>query len=166
MIIVFVTIPAAFARVIGIGMAWLAGVFWFSGYQSSLMGIPIPLAFVGWLVVSVIFYLVIVGVDYVLAKQRDTVPGSTVIRCLIAELSVQILGILCGSMVIAALSNDKARAPLLTFGLPLAIAAFTISFVYNRRVEEWRKAWNGDHDVVPAPPGHDEPRAGTLPAKR
>ncbi len=150
MIIVFVTIPAAFARVLGVGMAWLAGVFWFSGYQSSLMSIPIPVAFFGWLVVSVIFYLVIVGIDYVLAKQRDTVPESTVIRCLIAELSVQILSILGGSMVIAALSNDKARAPLLTFGLPLAIVALTISFVYNRRVEEWRKAWSGDSNIVPS----------------
>jgi hypothetical protein len=158
MIIVFVTIPAGLARVLGIGMAWLAGVFWFTGYETLFMGIPVSLAFLGWLVVSVIFYLVLVGVDYVLAKHRDTVSRITVARCVTAELSVQILGILGGSMVIAALSNDRARAPLLTFGLPLVLAALTISFAYNRRVEEWRAAWNGEGSIVAPPANAGEPR--------
>ena len=157
MITVFVAIPAGLARIFSIGMAWATGTFWLSGYQESFMRIPIPLAFLGLLVVSAIFYLILVGVDYVLAKHRDTVPRNTVIQCLVAELSVQVFGILAGSMLVAAFSNDGDNPLLLTFGLPLALAALTVSFVYNRRVKEWRAAWSGDYSIIPAPAEDGKP---------
>jgi hypothetical protein len=153
MIVVFVGIPAGLARALALVAALGSGTAWLSG-TPTVFKVPAVLAFLGCLLLSVVAYFMVVAIDYVLAKHRDAVPMNDLIRGLIVEITVQTGGIVGSGMVLAAMLSDSSRPLLMTFGPLVCIATLTYAFTHNRRIKEWRAAWNGDYSVVP-PPAND-----------
>lgn len=156
LIVAFVGFPAALARSLAIGYACVAGTFWLSG-TSQFLKIPSSLAFLIAIILSLIAYLMIVCVDYVTAKHRDAVPMNTLIECLLAEIVVQVAGTAGVTMLLAGMFDDQSQPLYMCFGPLLCIASLTMAFAYNRRIKEWKAAWNGHHSVVPAPASDGAP---------
>jgi hypothetical protein len=150
MIVVFVGIPAGLMRALAVISALASGTAWLSGVP-TVFNVPAVFAFLGCLLLSVVAYLMVVVIDYVLAKHRDAVPMNDLIRGLIAEITVQTGGIVGTGMVLAAMLADTSKPLLMIFGPLICIATLTYAFTHNRRIKEWRAAWNGDYSVVPPP---------------
>jgi hypothetical protein len=154
LILVCVAIPAVLARVLGVIFACGSATAWLSGVP-TVMNVPSLVACLGGLLFSAFAYLMVVAIDYVTAKHRAAVPMNTLIQGVITEITVQTGGIAGASMVLAAMLAGTSRPLLMIFGPLICIATITYAFTRNRKIQEWRAAWNGDYRIV-SPPQNDE----------
>jgi hypothetical protein len=145
----FIGAPAALARFLGIVLSCLEGIIVLTGNggaHTPLLSFGLyfgghPGLAVAAFCMSILGYLMEVLLAYITAEDRQALPPRTIAVLMGAEAAIQSLAVITVCLLAAAGFRDDSNLYFGVAGSVTAVVAGLLFFRFNRRILEWRAAW-------------------------